>query len=340
MIAEASEPRERPSESAILQIGSGFRAAKLLFVASELGLFERLVDGPASLGQLASHTGIVEARLRVVVNAMVALGLLHEDAGRYRNSMVAAAYLSGQTSTDLRPALRFWNQLSFPLWANLEHALQTGDGQWGTSPSREHQRIFSEGVEALTSSAARALATRYDFGQHRRILDLGGGTGSWLIPLLRQHGHLRATLVERSGVADIARQRLAANVDPQRVEVVASDFLREPLPAEHDVVLLAHVLHGFTPAQNLELLRRLRAVAAPGARLLLVDNWTDATHTRPVLSPLFAAEFVVFLGQGDVYSEAEVDAWLGETGWRPIARIGLSEPQSVIVAKTAAPAGR
>lgn len=336
MTGETTEVRERASESTILQIGSGFRAAKLLFVASELGLFERLAGGPASLGQLASHTGIPEPRLRVVVNAMVALGLLHEDAGAYQNTRVAMAYLGGQTSTDLRPALRFWNQLSFPLWANLEQALRTGEGQWGTLPSHEQQRIFSEGVEALTSSAARALATSYDFGQHRRILDLGGGTGSWLIPLLRQHGQLRATLVERVAVAEIARQRLAASVDPRRVEVVASDFLREPIPAGHDVILLAHVLHGFTPVQNLELLRRLRAVVPTGARLLLVDNWTDSTHTQPVLAPLFAAEFVVFLGQGDVYSDQEVHAWLGESGWRPIARIPLSEPQSVIVAEPAA----
>ena len=43
--------------------------------------------------------------------------------------------------------------------------------------TEEDQRIFSEGVEALTARQARALAANYDFSQHRSVLDLGGGTG-------------------------------------------------------------------------------------------------------------------------------------------------------------------
>ncbi|MBV9322985.1 MAG: methyltransferase domain-containing protein [Chloroflexi bacterium] len=323
------------SEATILRIGSGFRAAKLLFVASEIGLFERLASGPASLDQLATHTGIAEVRLRVLVNAMVALGLLTEDASAYQNAPVAAAYLSGQGQTDLRPALRFWNRLSYPLWTNLPEVLRAGISERAWLDP-EQQRIFSEGVQALTWSAARTLATRYAFDQHRRVLDLGGGTGSWLLSILQQHEHLQGTLVEQAAVAGIARQRLASSLDGERFEVLAMDFLREPIPPAHDVVLLAHVLHGFTPAQNLELLRKVRQAVPNGARLLLVDIWVDARHTRPVLSLLQAAEFVAFVGQGDVYSEEEVHAWLGETGWRAISRISLPEPQSAIVAEAVA----
>lgn len=333
MTAEAVAVPQHVSEDTILQLGSGFRAAKLLFVVNELGLFEHLASGPGSLRELPAHTGIAEPRLRVLVNAMVALGLLDQQGDEYANAPLAAAFLSGQTATDLRPALRFWNRLSFPVWTNLEHALRSGQGQWRPSASEEDQRIFSEGVEALTASAAQMLATRCDFSQHRRVLDLGGGTGSWLLPMLCRHRHLQATLVEHPGPAAIARDRLAADAATRSVEVVVGNLFSDPIPAGHDVVLLAHVLHGYTPAQNIELLRRVRAAVAEPARVLLVDNWTDASHTHPQLSTLFAAEFLVFLGQGDVYSEDEVYGWLRETGWRPIERTPLSGPQSVVVAE-------
>ena len=42
----------------ILSLASGFMAAKHLFAASELGLFEALADAPATLDSLAARTGL------------------------------------------------------------------------------------------------------------------------------------------------------------------------------------------------------------------------------------------------------------------------------------------
>jgi hypothetical protein len=166
------------SEDPVLQIGSGFRAAKLLFVANEVGLFEQLATGPTSLNGLAERTGLAPSRLRVIMNAMVAVGMIEANDGEYRNSPVADAFLSGQTTRDLRPALRFWNRFSYPMWMKLEDAVRTGQPQSGrASWTEEQQRTFSEGVEAITRGAAQALADSYDFSRHARVLDLGGGTG-------------------------------------------------------------------------------------------------------------------------------------------------------------------
>ncbi len=54
---------------------------------------------------------------------------------------------------------------------------------------------------------------------------------------------------------------------------------------------MANVIHLFSPDQNRELLRRVRAEVEPGGRLLLFDFWTDPTHTQPLAAALLAAEF-------------------------------------------------
>jgi hypothetical protein len=66
----------------IFQVASGFMAAKHLFVANEVGVFEQLAAGPATLDVLASRTGVARSRLRILADAMVALGFVerHEDA--------------------------------------------------------------------------------------------------------------------------------------------------------------------------------------------------------------------------------------------------------------------
>ncbi|MDQ3569196.1 MAG: hypothetical protein M3450_05125 [Actinomycetota bacterium] len=65
------------------------------------------------------------------------------------------------------------------------------------------------------------------------------------------------------------------------------------LPGGHDGFLVANVAHYWSPDTNVALLERIRKAASPSGRLLLVDFWTDPTHTRPVQAALMAGEFAV-----------------------------------------------
>jgi SAM-dependent methyltransferase len=281
---------------AIFQVASGFMAAKHLFVAGEVGLFEHLADGPATLNHLALRAGVPPRTLRILADAMVALGFVERQGGQYRNSPVATTFLSGRTPTDLRPFLRFWNQISYPGWLHLETSVrndQPAIGYLGGALTAEQERTFAEGVEAITAGTAAALATIYDFSRHRRVLDLGGGTGSFLIAALHQHPGLDATLLETPAVAAIARQRLSGDPETRHIAIVEGDFFTEPIPGGHDAVIVANILHLFTPEHNLALLRRIREHIPDSARLLLIDFWTDATHTQPPFAALMAGEFLV-----------------------------------------------
>jgi hypothetical protein len=69
---------------------------------------------------------------------------------------------------------------------------------------------------------------------------------------------------------------------------------------------------------------------------LLADWWTDVTHMQPAIAALVAGEFLVFTGEGDVYSEEEVRGWLPESGWRAVERTPLADALSLLVAETVA----
>jgi hypothetical protein len=181
----------------IFQVANGFMAAKHLFVANEIGLFEALADAPAPLDDVAQRTGIPRRTLRILADAMVALGFVERQGDLYRNSVVASTFLSGRTTADLRPALRYWNRLNYHRWTKLEEAVRTDQAVLGEFAfTAEEQPLYTEGVEAFNVGTARALAVTYDCSRHRRILDLGGGTGSFLTALLHQYSCLEATLYE------------------------------------------------------------------------------------------------------------------------------------------------
>jgi hypothetical protein len=105
------------------------------------------------------------------------------------------------------------------------------------------------------------------------------------------------------------------------------------LPAGYDALIVANTAHVFSVPHNIELLRKMRTGVQPGARLLLVDLWTDLSHTQPTSAALISGEFLVISGEGQAYSEQEADTWLRQTGWKKIEKTPLAGPTSLIVAE-------
>ena len=175
---------DTPTPSLIMQTAHGFMASKHLFAASELGLFEALgartgrprrarrtnrTDPTCGPDQRRRHGGDRPSR---------------QGGERYTNTPEATTFLSGATPADLRPLLRFWDRLSYPAWAELAGALGRG------RPVRqivdiddELVPIMSAGIEAATSGACHAVPTAAGLRPGSRLLDIGGGTGSWSIAL-------------------------------------------------------------------------------------------------------------------------------------------------------------
>jgi SAM-dependent methyltransferase len=265
---------------------------------------------------------------------MVSLGLVERQGNLYQNGAIAGAFLAGAGGPDMRPMLRFWDHISYPAWEKLEEAVRTGQGQAKFGGfSEQQQQIFSQGVESFSAGTAAALPNAYEFGRHRRVLDVGGGTGSFLLAILKHHKNLTGTLFELPGACAVARQRLAKTPEASRINIIEGDFFKDPLPDGHDVLVVANTVHILSAAHNIELMKSMRAQVPQGARLLIADLWTDPTYTDPPAVPLMSGEFLIISGEGQAYSEQDADEWLRQTGWRKVERKPLAGPASLIVAE-------
>ena len=162
--AQSEERTAEVSPEPILRLASGFMAAKHLFAASELGIFEALAESPAPLEALAARTGLTPRAARISADAMVALGLLERDGDLYRNGPAAAGYLAGRTPADLRPLLRFWDRISYPAWEALAEALGSGPPRQVFELAAAQQQIVSAGIEAILAGPAHAFAEVGDPG--------------------------------------------------------------------------------------------------------------------------------------------------------------------------------
>src|SRR5204863_9009682 len=86
-IAQTATPDE------ILQLGLGFWGSKTLLSAVELGLFSALAAGPLEGQDLRERLGLHERSARDFFDALVALGMLEREDGRYANTPATDLFL-------------------------------------------------------------------------------------------------------------------------------------------------------------------------------------------------------------------------------------------------------
>lgn len=319
------------SPQRIVDIATGYMAAKQLFAANRVGLFRALSDGARNVAELARVTGVSEQTTRILADAMNSLGLVERDNGSYSLTTDTAEYLGGSGEVDLQPFLTFLGDISYPHWLQFDDTVDT-DKPGELDMTGDRSTTFMSGVMRYNALHAQLLAEAFDFTEHRDMLDLGGLSPDFAIEALRANDELSVRFVYApeftEGVTtSLAEAGLAVRA---RVEPAATESARPG--GSHDIIMANHVLHRFTPEQNREILANARAAAADGAILLLLDFLLDEDERQRRLDALHAGEYLVIDGTV-VYPASEVSGWLEATGWRQRETLVLPGSPRVIVAE-------
>ena len=121
---ETTAPAVTPDH--ILQTGLAFWASKTLMSAVEMEVFTELAKGPESLEALTGRLGLHPRSSRDFLDALVALGFLEREDGRYRNSPSSDAFLDKHKPSYIGGMLEMANQRLFGHWNRLTTGLRTG----------------------------------------------------------------------------------------------------------------------------------------------------------------------------------------------------------------------
>src|SRR6516164_11535667 len=114
---------------AIMQLGCGYWGSKTLLSAVELGLFTELAKGPLALDDIRARLKLHERSVRDFLDALVALGMLQRDQGRYANTPATDLYLDRSKPTYVGGILEMLSVRLYRVWADLTEALKTGQPQ-------------------------------------------------------------------------------------------------------------------------------------------------------------------------------------------------------------------
>jgi hypothetical protein len=258
----------------------GYRISRSLGLTVELRIPELLTRHPHTAAQLAADTQTHEPSLVRLLRLLVALDVLAEDEkGRFSLTPLGEELRADR----LGPLVRFNDrEPTWQAWQRLDHSIKTGERafdhifgmrDWDFYAQHPaHGTIFDAAMRSLTEPVSRAVASGYDFSSAATVADIGGGDGTMLIAILRDHLHVRGILFDRPNVLERSRKRIEEAGLTDRAILAGGSFF-EKVPDGADVYLMKSIVHDWTDDEAIAIMKTVRsAVGHGGAPLLLVER--------------------------------------------------------------------
>lgn len=296
----------------IVELASAYYGSAVLFAAIDVDLFAQV-----ERGDLNTHL----REVRLLADACVAEGLLEKTPdGKYSNTPASRIALIPGGPADLTKAIRY-NRDVYPAWWKLAEFVRTG------KPVERPEIHLGEDIERTKVFAAAMFGRAMGIGKSvvpmlkglsGKLLDLAGGPAAYAILLCKENPQLSCVTVDLPAISDEAKGYVERFGLSHRIECRHGDYHADEYENEaYDAVTIFGALHQESPQQIVAILKRAFRALRHGGRVFVLDMMTDATHTAPKFSALFAVNMALTTANGWVFSDAELKGWMREAGFVP-----------------------
>ncbi|WP_181780464.1 methyltransferase [Pseudonocardia pini] len=338
-------PADPPAPNPVLAMIHSAFLARTVATLVELGVVEELAGRPRSIAELGRILGVAAEPLQQLVRGTAAAGLVRSAGGTGLDEVFALTE-TGETLREGHPSatrdlvLMLQGADVLDCLRALPERVRRGETGPEVALGRswfEHVRTepelaarFDRMMVALHGGEHEAVAAAYDMDWAWNVVDVGGGLGGLTLALLAANDHLTGTVLDLPDVAARAQRTIVRAGYTHRCSTVAGDFF-DGVPHGADAYVLASVLHAWSDADCVRILRSVADGLTPGARLLVVENVLpagDAPHPGRALDLLMAA-----LTHGHERTAEEFRLLLAAAGLRIRSVVPTASAVSVIEAE-------
>ncbi len=313
-----------PAPESVLRIIQDFWLSRVVYIAAKLGIADLLSNGPKSVAELAENTGTHGPTLYRVMRALASAGWFAQDeTGRFELTPPAAALQS-----DVPGSLRFLamtelGEEHYPAWEDLLYSVQTGETAfnhvfgmpnwdfWAKNP--DNANTFNRAMANVTAVTEQAIMGSYSFSGIRKIVDVGGGSGSLMTAILKADSQTRGVIYDLPHVVEGARSRIASEALADRCEVVAGSMF-DSVPGGGDAYVLKWIIHDWDEEKSVAILANCRRAMGAHAKLLLIESVIPPGN-QPYFHKFMDLNMLVMTG-GRERTEAEFRSLLEAAGFR------------------------
>lgn len=322
----------------LLDIAHGYFGSQVLFTANELGVFGALAATPLSVGDLARALDANEDALERLLNACVALRLLSLTDERYANTALAEDVLVPDGPAYLGNWLRLMSRW-MAVWTNLTATVRTGrsstDPRLHLGGDPAHTRDFVLGMDDYARLRGSEIVRYLDFSGGVKLLDVGGGPGSYAVLFAKQWPDIQVTVFDLPDVVPMAaRQATEAGV-AERVSTAAGNYNEDELGRGFDVVFLSDTLHQESPEACEMILGKAFRALRPGGEIVVQAMFLNEDRVSPRWPVMHSLIMVLVYGGGRAYTVRETIDQMERAGFVDCEhrRMSLLNVNSLVTAR-------
>lgn len=301
------------------RLAIGGWSAQVLFAAGELGVFALLAErGALSGAEAAAALGTDPDATERLLGALTAIDLLVHEDDRFSNGPAAESYLV----PDRPESMATWVSL-IGSWAQtfgkLPASVRTGEPaeapeeKLGGSP--DYTRRFILGMHDYAMGPGRELARHLDLGGRGRLLDVGGGPGTYSILLAEANPSLSAVVLDLPDVVEIADEVIARHGLSGRVTTTAGDYRTDRFPGGFEAVLVSNTLHQEDWDSCRRILDRAYESVEPGGLAVVHAMFLNERGDGPVWPALHNLLMLLIYRGGRAYSAEQTFRMLEQSGF-------------------------
>lgn len=321
---------EEPPLSKVRNILMGYQQSAALLAAHSLGIFPEIHKRPQVAADLARRLDADPRGMETLLEALVALGLLHRHGATYVLPRELATYLvpsDGGATGMVEAAAEL-----YAAWGDLARAVREGaprvrlnsDALVEGDPARV--RRYIRAVHTVSREAAGRVTELAPLLPGSTLLDVAGGSGVFAAEYARRTPELRATLFDLPPTIDVAREILREEGYEDAVTLYPGDYRSDPLPGPVDALLLSNVLQTESEENALELLRKAWEAIRPGGTLLVHGMMPSGPGMPTVPQALFSLRMYLIFDSGRSWSVEQVSEWLARERFAVRATRALGAP--------------
>jgi len=302
------------SLESLMQTGHGYQRSMTLFVALRVDVFTALSGGAKDARELARMVRADPRNLAILLNALVAMGLLVKKGAKYLNAKVSDDFLAAGPRSKRSILLHHLD--CWPDWAALEGKIRGGRKK-GPEESG-YQENFIRGMEDNSRERAVFVAERFPLRAGERVLDLGGGPGTYAVEWAKRYPGAEITVFDTPETLRVTRKILKEKGVYRLIRLSEGDFQSDPLGGPFEFIWISQIFHAYSEKDCQTLLRKVRSAMAPGGRVAVQEFLLKESKTAPPGPAFFSVHMVAVTEGGRAYSTNEIASMLKTTGFKKI----------------------
>lgn len=289
----------------------------MIYIAAKLGLADQIGDDGANARALAEKLNVHPDALYRVMRVLAGLGVLRQDDNDRFFVTPFGDTLRQDSPQSVRDYAIYSHEFIYQRFGKIMDSVRTGEPVIGDffanlRANPEQEKIFLAGSGNKSRIETAAIISAYDFSQCGRVIDVGGGNGSFLSGVLTAREQLSAVLFDQSAAIEAAKAGLGGPLP--RCEFVAGNFF-EFVPSGGETYILKRVLDDWPDEKVLQILMNCRKAMSSDARLLIIEPLMGRPNE---MTPGHLADmnFLVTFKGGRIRTEQEHSSLLRQAGFR------------------------